>query len=118
MQRCFRRIGGAHVVVHQQELLELRMIESSLEADLPLGETGRLRRSVGVESRSFDVAAARPESRTAHLVRVGFASNRVGSRTLGALLPEKRVTARSKLPQKKCTGLTLPRKPARNSFKT
>ena len=27
----------------------------------------------------------------------------------GALRPEDRVTARSKLPQKRCTGLTLPR---------
>ena len=32
--------------------------------------------------------------------------------------PEKRVTARSKLPQKKCTGLALPRKPLRKSLKT
>ena len=32
----------------------------------------------------------------------------------GAARPEKRVTARSKLPQKKCTGLALPRKPVRN----
>ena len=31
----------------------------------------------------------------------------------GAVRPEKRVTARSKLPQKKWTGLALPRKPAR-----
>src|SRR5882672_928194 len=36
----------------------------------------------------------------------------------GARLPEKRVTARSKLPQKKCTGLHFPTKPARNSWKT
>ena len=36
----------------------------------------------------------------------------------GAVRPEKRVTARSKLPQKKCTGLTLPMKRARNSFIT
>jgi hypothetical protein len=32
----------------------------------------------------------------------------------GAVRPEKRVTARSKLPQKKCTGLALPKKPVRN----
>src|ERR687892_283479 len=36
----------------------------------------------------------------------------------GASRPEKRVTARSKLPQKKCTGLDLPRKPVRNSLNT
>src|SRR6266542_2942619 len=32
----------------------------------------------------------------------------------GAGRPEKRVTARSKLPQKKCTGLHFPTKPHRN----
>src|SRR5918912_896699 len=36
----------------------------------------------------------------------------------GAGRPEKRVTARSKLPQKKCTGLTLPMKRARNALST
>ena len=36
----------------------------------------------------------------------------------GALRPEKRVTARSKLPQKKCTGLALPMKPVRNCANT
>ena len=36
----------------------------------------------------------------------------------GARRPLKRVTARSKLPQKKCTGLHFPRKPARNVSKT
>src|ERR1700675_882192 len=35
----------------------------------------------------------------------------------GARRPEKRVTARSKLPQKKCTGLLLPIKRERNSLK-
>src|ERR1700721_1704635 len=36
----------------------------------------------------------------------------------GARRPEKRVTARSKLPQKKCTGLALPMNPERNLWKT
>ena len=36
----------------------------------------------------------------------------------GARRPEKRVTARSKLPQKKCTGLALPMKRARNAPRT
>src|ERR1051326_492297 len=36
----------------------------------------------------------------------------------GACRPEKRVTARSKLPQKKCTGLHLPQKRDRNSLNT
>src|SRR5258708_3645805 len=36
----------------------------------------------------------------------------------GARRPEKRETARSKLPQKKWTGLDLPTKPARNFSRT
>jgi hypothetical protein len=32
--------------------------------------------------------------------------------------PEKRVTARSKLPQMRCTGLALPRNDVRNRFRT
>src|SRR6188474_2788395 len=36
----------------------------------------------------------------------------------GACPPEKRVTARSKLPQKKCTGLHLPQKRDRNCLNT
>src|SRR6516165_8946134 len=36
----------------------------------------------------------------------------------GAVRPEKRVTTRSKLPQKKCTGLALPMKRMRNPFNT
>ena len=36
----------------------------------------------------------------------------------GAVRPENRVTARSKLPQKKCTGLTLPRNRDRNRVNT
>ena len=36
----------------------------------------------------------------------------------GALRPEKRLTARSKLPHQKCTGLALPAKPARKRANT
>ena len=42
----------------------------------------------------------------------------VGPSRGGAGRPEKRVTARSKPPQKKWTGLALPTKPARRSVKT
>ena len=37
---------------------------------------------------------------------------------MGPRRPENRVAARSKLPQKKCTGLDLPRKRPRNSLNT
>src|ERR1043165_6547578 len=41
-----------------------------------------------------------------------------GSLRAGAGRPEKRVTARSKLPQKKCTGLDLPIKRERKTLNT
>jgi hypothetical protein len=37
---------------------------------------------------------------------------------VGARRPENLVTARSKLPQKRCTGLHLPRKPVRKCLNT
>ena len=51
-------------------------------------------------------------------MRIGLARNGIGQMRNAAgmlrrLRPEKRVTARSNEPQKKCTGLDLPRKPVR-----
>src|SRR5208283_2864391 len=78
-QRRFRRVSGAHVVVHQQELLQLWMVESGLWANLPFREAGRFRRRVGIESRSRDIAAAGPDSGATDFVRVSLASNGIGS---------------------------------------
>ena len=55
--------------------------------------------------------------------QIGLAHNRIRKARdttgwSGALRPEKRVTAKSKLPQKKCTGLHLPMNPVRNRLKT
>jgi hypothetical protein len=62
------RIGDAHIVVHQQEFFHHRMIISGRGIHLSLGETGGLRRGVGVESWAFDVSSAWPEASAANLM--------------------------------------------------
>src|SRR6266699_55562 len=91
LRRCFEKVQQcclwrgtlAHIVVHKNEFVHLRMIESARRAHGSFGETQRLGRSVGVESRSFDVSSAGPESGADHLVRIRFAGNRICSVTLG-----------------------------------
>ncbi len=82
-QRCFWRVSSAHVVVHQQEFFHLRMVVSALRTNPLFRETRRLGRRIGVESGSRNVTSTRPKSGTAHFVRVGFASDGIGSRPLG-----------------------------------
>src|ERR1700680_500326 len=65
------------------------MIESRLRPDALFCKTWRLRRSVRVESRSFDVASARPESRTADFMRVSFPRDGISYRALWRHPPGK-----------------------------
>src|SRR6202022_701318 len=58
--------------VHQEEFFHLRMIKRLAGADRSLSVTCRFRGCVGVECRSLDVPAARPESRADHFMRIGF----------------------------------------------
>src|SRR5256886_15912418 len=83
-QCCLWRGTLAHIVVHKNEFVHLRMIESARRAHGSFGETQRLGRSVGVESRSFDVSSAGPEYGADHLVGIGFAGDGIRSVTLGS----------------------------------
>src|SRR5579859_3570482 len=58
------------------------MVERSGRPNAPLRKTGRLRRSVRIESGALDVPAAGPESRAADLVRIRFARDGIGARPL------------------------------------
>src|SRR5580704_4620335 len=49
----------------------------------------RLRRSIAVERRTFDVATTRPESRADHLMRISLARNKIGARPLRSAPPRK-----------------------------
>src|SRR5271169_5910104 len=73
------RSGAAHLVIHQQKFLQLWMIKRSRRSHRLFGKTGRFRRGISIERRTFDVAATRPESRADHLVRVGFTRDRISS---------------------------------------
>src|SRR5437763_15079485 len=86
-QCCFWRAALTYIVVHKNEFMHLRMIESARRTHGSFGETQRLGRSVGVESRSFDVSSAGPESGADHFVGVGFAGNVICSVTLGCASP-------------------------------
>ena len=122
-QRLVRLRGAAHGVVGQDELAQRLAEECRIGTDHRGAEARWLGIGVAVERRIVDRAAARPEAGAALLMRIGFAGNRVGKLGTppgwrGARRPEKRVAARSMLPQKKCTGLALPRKPVRNCLNT
>src|SRR5450631_1521372 len=60
------------------------MVESCWWTNLFFRKAGSFRRGVGIERRSLDIAAAGPEARAAHFVRVGFASDWVCPWTLGS----------------------------------
>ncbi len=109
-------------VIRQDEFAKI-CLEGAAWRDLPVAEASRFGIGVGIEGRARKGLVSRPEAGAAHLVRIGFARDVVGQSGHAAGMgrggaPEKRVTARSKLPQKKCTGLALPINPLRKSLKT
>src|SRR5579862_3528374 len=59
------------------------MVVGRFRADPTLGEARRLRRSIGIEGWSRNIAATGPESGATHFMRIGLASNRVGAGALG-----------------------------------
>src|SRR5580698_8905452 len=58
------------------------MIESFRGLYPLLGKARRLGRGIRIERRTFDVAAARPESRADHLMRIGLARHGIGAHAL------------------------------------
>jgi hypothetical protein len=100
-----------------------RPVNSRRRLDLGLAITGGRRIGIGVEG-GFGTHRCPARSRRwlPHGYRLRRSRRRAGRESrpdaCGALRPEKRVTARSKLPQKKWTGLALPRKPVRNCWRT
>src|SRR6266516_3037591 len=84
---------------------------------------GRLRISVDIKGRAAVAPITRPKAQLETSCEYASAITQLATLGVtpfggGAGRPEKRVTAKSKLPQKKCTGLALPMKRARNSFMT
>src|SRR5580704_975647 len=78
-QRLSRRRRPPHLVVHQYEFLQLGLIERLRRAHRILSKPRWLRRRVSIKRRSLNVAASRPKSHAAHLVRIRLSRDRVGS---------------------------------------
>ncbi len=92
----------------------VRAVERGRRARRPRLEARRLGRRVRIERGLVDRRRL-PGQNPWLMTSCEYASRVIGSAPGrgGARRPEKRVTARSKLPQKKCTGLHLPTKPQR-----
>ena len=108
-------------VVGQNEFAQHPVVAGTRRYRL-VAETGRFGIGIGIKGSLRKASLPGPEPGAANLVRIGFASDGIrqpgcAAGMSGAFRPEKRVTARSKLPQKKWTGLALPKKPVRNSLK-
>src|SRR3974390_804005 len=71
-QSCAGRRGAAHVVIHKDKFIELRVVKGGRRIDASFAETGWFRNHVGIKGRSFD-AAAGPKSDTANFVRISVA---------------------------------------------
>ncbi len=65
-------------IVRQEKLTELRAEEGRARLDSAGSEPLRLRVRIGIERRVIDARAARPKARTAHLMGIGLAHDRIG----------------------------------------
>src|SRR4029077_58305 len=63
-----RRRRAAHIVIHQQELVQFAWIQDTRRPNRLLAAARRFRSRVGVERRSRHVSAARPPADTAAFV--------------------------------------------------
>src|SRR5271170_1829488 len=65
------------------------MIKSRRRQHRLLGKASRLRRRISIERRTFNIAAARPESRADHLMRIGLAGDGIGARAFWSAPPRE-----------------------------
>ena len=69
---CARRPGASHVVIHQDELVQLVAIRGRRRPNPLLAKACGFRGGVGIEGRSRHVSPAGPPSHTAALMRIRF----------------------------------------------
>ena len=74
-QRGVGRGGGTNGVIGQNEFLQILAEKCAVRQDRGRGETGRRGIGVGIKGWVVDSAAARPKTRAADLVRIGFTDN-------------------------------------------
>jgi len=103
LHRVCRLAAGSRAV--KQELAHL-LVKRALAPENSPVEPIRCGRRIRVKRRAGVASIPGPENCADHLMGVGFGLNQVRAKPR-ALLPLKRVTARSNDPQKKCTGTDL-----------
>src|SRR5436190_23711581 len=72
------RFRPTYVVVRQNEFAQLRMKRSRRRLYFCISETIGRRIGIGIEERRGNLVVARPETETAHFLRIGLAGDRVG----------------------------------------
>src|SRR5437762_4787973 len=72
------RFRPTYVVVRQNEFAQLRMKRSRRRLYFRIGETIGRWIGVGIEERRGNLVVARPETETAHFLRIVLAGDRVG----------------------------------------
>src|SRR5882724_7276581 len=87
--RRFRRRRGAHVVVSQNEFAQLRIPMSGIRSNGFGSESFRSGRRIRIERGVRKPAISRPESATAHLVRVGFFGHGIRVRIVRSAAPRE-----------------------------
>src|SRR5262249_16460026 len=98
-QRVFRGVRRADIIVHENEFREFGMVHRSLRPNFLLFETGTRGRRAGVKGGPLE-SGTRPESGTAYLMRIGFASDGIGPAALGRTTPRKARHAEIEAPPK------------------
>src|SRR4029077_10917946 len=106
-QRRSGRGIKTNIVIHQKEFFHLRMVKRLARTDPTLPEARRFRGGVSVECRTFDLAAARPESCADHFVRISLARDQVGSLALRSAPPGKARDAQVETTPKEVDGAVL-----------
>src|SRR5213595_3953100 len=76
--RIVWRLRAANILIRQNEFAQLRMKRSRRRLYFRIGETIGRWIGVGIEERRGNLVVARPETETAHFLRIGLAGDRVG----------------------------------------
>src|ERR1022692_454714 len=77
------------------------MVKGRCRFHFLLAEARKLRRGIRIKRRTFNLAAARPESGADHFMRIRLARNRIGSRAFRGAPPRKARHTQIEAPQEK-----------------
>src|ERR1700747_244859 len=75
-------MGFANFVIHQDEFLQLRMVEGRFRTHTLICQSRRFGSGIAIESRALDAGTARPPTRADDLMRIGLAGNGIGALAL------------------------------------